>query len=190
MPKQSHKKALEMTKEEKEEDSLYNKWFRTEEKKIVDRYAGIDKQEIPEDFRELVQTIRNFGYGLQSGLTPYEEVMKFAEENGRMPKSIKKKASEMTKEEKEEFSLYQKWLRTEEKKILKEYAGQSLENMPEEYREKIAKLRSYGIGINQSKLAQAKNQRDNAKAKNEQSKELEERVSEQLKKRGQAHEEQ
>ena len=190
MPKQSRKKALEMTKEEKKEDSLYNKWFRTEEKKIVDRYAGIDKQEIPEDFRELVQTIRNFGYGLQSGLTPYEEVMKFAEENGRMPKSIKKKASEMTKEEKEEFSLYQKWLRTEEKKILKEYAEQSLENVPEEYREKIAKLRSYGIGINQSKLIQAKNQRDNAKAKNEQSKELEERVSEQLKKRGQAHEEQ
>ena len=190
MPKYIKKKALEMTKEEKEEDSLYNKWLRTEEKKIVDRYAGIDKQEIPEDFRELVQTIRNFGYGLQSGLTPFEEVMKFAEENGRMPKYINKKALERTKEEKEEDSLYQKWKKTEEKKILKEYAGQSLENVPEEYREKIAKLRSYGIGINQSKLTQAKNQRDNAKAKNEQSKKLEERVSEQLKKRGQTHEEQ
>lgn len=190
MPKGINKKVLEMTKEEKKEDSLYQKWLRTEEKKIVDRYAGIDKQEIPEDFRELVQTIRNFGYGLQSGLTPFEEVMKFAEENGRMPKKSYKKALEMTKKEKEEFSLYQKWLRTEEKKILKEYAEQSLENVPEEYREKIAKLRSYGIGINQSKLTQAKNQRDNAKAKNEQSKELEERVSEQLKKRGQTHEEQ
>ena len=190
MPKESHKKVLEMTKEEKEEYSLYNKWRKTEEKKIVDRYAGIDKKEIPEDFRELVQTIRNFGYGLQSGLTPFEEVMKFAEENERIPKRINKKALEMTKEEKEEYSLYNKWCKTEEKKILKEYAGQPLENVPEEYREKIAKLRSYGIGINQSKLTQARNQRDNAKAKNEQSKELEKRVSEQLKKRGQTHEEQ
>ena len=66
--------------------------------------------------------------------------------------------------------------------------SRNLKSVP--YREKIAKLRSYGIGINQSKLTQAKNQRDNAKAKNEQSKELEERVSEQLKKRGQTHEEQ
>ena len=116
--------------------------------------------------------------------------MKFAEENERIPKRINKKALEMTKEEKEEYSLYNKWCKTEEKKILKEYAGQPLENVPEEYREKIAKLRSYGIGINQSKLTQARNQRDNAKAKNEQSKELEKRVSEQLKKRGQTHEEQ
>ena len=116
--------------------------------------------------------------------------MKFAEENERIPKRINKKALEMTKEEKEEYSLYNKWCKTEEKKTLKEYAGQPLENVPEEYREKIAKLRSYGIGINQSKLTQARNQRDNAKAKNEQSKELEKRVSEQLKKRGQTHEEQ
>ena len=116
--------------------------------------------------------------------------MKFAEENGRIPKASNKKASEMTKEEREESRLYDKWRRTEEKKIFEEYSGQSLENVPEEYREKIAKLRTYGIGIKPSKLTQAKNQRDNAKERNEQSKELEKRVSEQLKKRGQVYEEQ
>lgn len=63
--------------------------------------------------------------------------------------------------------------RTEEKKILEEYAGQSLENVPEEYIEKIAKLRTYGLGTKPSKLRQAKKQRDNAKSKNNQAKELE-----------------
>ena len=123
-------------------------------------------------------------------LTPFEEVIQFAEENGRMPKVSKQKTSEITEKEREERNLYAKWIRTEEKKILEEYAGQPLENVPEEYREKIAKLRTYGLGTKPSKLRQAKKQRDNAKSKNNQAKELEKQVSEQLKKRGQAHEEQ
>ena len=188
MPKVSHKKASEMTKEEKEEFSLYNKWRRTEEKKTVDRYAGIELEEIPEEDRELVQTIRE--YGLQSGLTPFGEIMKFAEENGRMPKKVNKKTSEMTKEEMEEISLYRKWLKTEERKTVDRYAGIDLEEIPEENRELVELIRKYGVGIKPSKLTQAKNQRDSAKEKNEQSKELEKRVSEQLKKRGQAYEEQ
>ena len=89
-----------------------------------------------------------------------------------------------------ENKLCEKWRKTKEKKILEEYAGQPLENVPEEDREKIAKLRIYGMGINPSKLRQAKQQRDDAKSKNDQAKELEKQVSEQLKKRGQAHEEQ
>ena len=66
----------------------------------------------------------------------------------------------------------------------------TVEELPEEYRRLIEMIRKYGIGIKTSKLTQAKNQRDSAKEKNEQSKELEKRVSEQLKKRGQAYEEQ
>ena len=46
------------------------------------------------------------------------------------------------------------------------------------------------MGTKPSKLRQAKKQRDNAKSKNDQAKELEKQVSEQLKKRGQVHEEQ
>ena len=75
-------------------------------------------------------------------LTPFEEVIQFAEENGRMPKVSKQKTSEITEKEREECNLYAKWIRTEEKKILEEYAGQPLENVPEEYIEKIAKLRT------------------------------------------------
>ena len=147
MPKFSHKKASEMTKEEKEELSLYQKWLRAEEKKIVYRYAGIKLEEIPEENRELVQTIRNYGYGLQSGLTSFEEIIKFAEENGRIPKEIRKKTSERTEKEKEENSLYSKWIGTEERKIVDRYIGKKLEEIPEEDRELVELIRKYGYGL-------------------------------------------
>ena len=46
--------------------------------------------------------------------------MQFAKANGRIPKIIHKKAADMTLEEKEEKSLYNKWVKTEEKKIVDE----------------------------------------------------------------------
>ena len=192
MPKRLNKKASERTEKESAENKLCEKWRKTKEKETVDRYFGIKIEEIPEKDRELVKLIRNYGYlgKRQNELTPFEEIIKFAEENGRMPKRLNKKVSERTEKESEEDSLYHKWRKTKEKKILEEYAGQPLENVPEEDREKIAKLRIYGMGINPSKLRQAKQQRDDAKSKNDQAKELEKQVSEQLKKRGQAHEEQ
>ena len=185
MPRKSGKKVSEKTEKEREEDNLYAKWFRSKEKKTVDRYFGIKVEEIPEEDRELVEKIRSYGK-----ITPFEEVIKFAGENGRMPKYSNKKSSERTEKESKEHSLYKKWVKSKEKKILEEYEGQPLENVPEEYREKIAKLRTYGLGTKPSKLRQAKKQRDNAKSKNDQAKELEKQVSEQLKKRGQVHEEQ
>ena len=68
----------------------------------------------------MVETIRNYGYlgKKQSELTPFEEVIKFAEENGRIPNKIKKELSERTEKEKEENSLYSKWIGTEERKIV------------------------------------------------------------------------
>ena len=52
---------------------------------------------------------------------------------------------EMTEEQKEELNLYANWYNSKEYKILQEYAGQPIENVPEEYREKIETLRKHGI---------------------------------------------
>ena len=46
--------------------------------------------------------------------------------------------------EKKEVRLRGRWNNSKEKKILDEYAGRPIEEVPEEYREKIAKLRSLG----------------------------------------------
>ena len=146
-PKAISKKATERTEEEKNENSLYQKWYRTDEKKIVDKYVGKNVQEIPEDDRELVKTIRDFGYGLGNGLTPFEEVMKFCESEGRIPRAINKKAAEMTEEEKNEFSLYQKWLRSDEKKIVDKYVSKNIKEIPKEDRALVETIRGFGYGL-------------------------------------------
>ena len=61
MPRKSGKKVSEKTEKEREEDNLYAKWFRSKEKKTVDRYFGIKVEEIPEEDRELVEKIRSYG---------------------------------------------------------------------------------------------------------------------------------
>ena len=149
VPKYVNKKALKQSKEEKEEQRLYFKWLNTEERKIVDGYEGKALEEIPEEDRELVRTMRSYGYGFGNGLTPYQEVVQFCEREGRVPKQVQKKVSEQTKEEKEENSLYKKWKITEEKKIVDSYKGKALEEIPQEYRELVRTMRSYGTGLTQ-----------------------------------------
>ena len=71
-------------------------------------------------------------------------MLKFAEENGRIPNKIKKELSERTEKEKEENSLYRKWIETKEKKIVDRYAGMKIEEIPEEYRKLVQTIRNYG----------------------------------------------
>ena len=96
----------------------------------------------------------------------------------------------MTNEQIDEQHLYSKWINSIERKILEECAGKPIEEVPEEFREKISTLREFGLGTKKGKLSQAKQQRDEAKTKNDQAKEPESQVSDQLKKRGKEHEEQ
>ena len=79
---------------------------------------------------------------------------------------------------------------------MKQYEGQKLEEVENEEDRRILEIiRRLDEEYNPKKfkqkaLQQAKQQRDEAKSKNNQAKELEQQVSEQLKKRGQVHDEQ
>jgi hypothetical protein len=89
-------------------------------------------------------------------------------------------------EEKGEANLYGRWIRSEEYKILQNYVGKDISEVPEEYREKIAKLRSFGFGLKKGKKEKLKEvieDRDVAKELNEETRELEHQVSEELNKR-------
>ena len=123
----------------KGEGGLYQKWYKTKEKKIVDGYAGKNLEEIPEVHRAIVKQMREFGYKgrLKSEITPFEEVLQFCEENGRVPKNANKG----------ECGLYQKWLKTKEKKIVDGYAGKNLEEIPEEHRALVEQMRKFGYGL-------------------------------------------
>ena len=183
----------EITEEQREENNLYQRWKRSAEKGILEEYAGKPIEEVPEEYREKIAKLRSYGLGI----TTYEEVIRFLETHeGQLMRSRFTKngqqltTKEMTEEQINEKNLYAKWRYSAEKIVLEEYAGEPIEEVPEEYRQKIAKLRSYGLGTEKSKLSQAKQQRDEAKAINAKAKKLEQEVSESLKKRGKTHDEQ
>lgn len=96
----------------------------------------------------------------------------------------------MTKEEQEEVKLYARWYNSKEKNIIETYAGDSIESIPEEYREMVEKFRSFGIGVKKSKLQKAKIQRDEAKEKNNNAIQLEKQVENEVEKRNKPHGEQ
>ncbi|MDO5555959.1 MAG: hypothetical protein Q4G09_04840 [Clostridia bacterium] len=190
-------KKDEMTEEQQEEVTLYSRWRYSKEREILKEYAGEPIEEVPEEYREKIALLRKFGLRKKEKAV-YEQVIDFLKShNGILMRGTffnnnnkRLKKDEMTEEQQEEVTLYSRWRYSKEREILKEYAGEPIEEVPEEYREKIALLRKFGLGMKRSKLSQVKQQRDEAKSKNAQTKELEHQVSEELKKRGKKHEEQ
>ena len=163
----------------KEEGNLYQRWYKSEERKKLEEYAGVPIEEIPEEYREKIARLREYGLG-EKKRTAYEEVIEWLETHeGKLPGNGKKVS-------KEEKNLYQGWYKSEERKKLEEYAGVPIDEVPEEYREKIAKLREFGI-MGKRKLSKVKQQRDEAKSENDKAKELEKEVEEELKRKGRTH---
>ena len=76
--------------------------------------------------------MRNYGAGIGTSLTPFEEVLEFCKKNGRLPQG------------KSESSLYEKWKKSEEKKIVDKYKGKEVKEIPEEHRKLVELMRSYG----------------------------------------------
>ena len=129
----------------KEEKTLYQKWRISEEKRILEEYVGKEIEEIPEEYREFVRQMRKYGYGLKKK-TLQEEVLEIVEKEGRLPSGTR------TRKRKREGALYQKWRISKEKRILEEYAGKEVEEVPEEYREFIKQMRKYGYGLKKKTL--------------------------------------
>ncbi len=178
----------ELTEEERIERNLYQMWTCSIERKLLNQYAGQPIENVPEEYREKIAKLRCFNLEIRRETgSVYENVIKFLKtHDGRLMRGNIyingkfKKINEMTKEEKKEKNLYHRWFHSTERKILNQYIGQPIENIPEEYREKISKLREFGLGMEKSKLSTAKQKRDDAKQKNEDAKKLEEQVTEQL----------
>ena len=145
----------EMTKEEHDEKIAHDKWMVSKERKVLEKYAGRPIEEVPEEFREKIERLRSFGLGAKVK-TVYEKFIEWLEtHDGKIPrqlfprngKIVRLTKKEMTKEELEEKNLRATWEICKEKKILDQYAGRPIEEVPEEFREKIEKLRSFGMGM-------------------------------------------
>ena len=143
----------QMTEEQRQESRLYYNWKNSDEYKILQEYAGQPIENVPEEYREKIATLRNYGIDLKpkQEKTIYEQVIEFIETHGRIMKSGFKKGGQrltrdqMTEEQRQERNLYHNWRNSDEYKILKKYARQPIERVPEGYREKIDRLRQYGL---------------------------------------------
>ena len=164
------KSKEEMTEDEWYQNKLYRNWSRTIEYKVFNEYKRRPIEEVPEEYREKIAKLRNYEKKIQGNKTKYkdayEEIIEYLENNGKMPKTAgkngkngkNKKRKEMTEDEKYQANLNVRWRRSNEYKIFTEYKGRPIEEVPEEYREKIAKLRSFGLEkgkINAQEIGQA-----------------------------------
>lgn len=141
-----------MTNEEHEEVKLYKRWASCKEKEVLDKYFGKALEEVPEEFREKIATLRSYGMGVKAK-TIYEQIVEWLEKHDqKIPRQLFQRngilvrltIDEMTQEERDERILRQRWDKSSEKRILNEFAGRPIEEVPEDYREKIARLRQLG----------------------------------------------
>lgn len=148
----------ELEENELEERKLYGRWLNCPEKKMLDKYIGIDIKDIPEEWQEKIQKLRSFGLGLKKKGV-YERLLEWLDmHNGKMPKASATfrdengdyiKSENLLPEQREGKNLYNDWAKSEEWKKLKKYIGVPIEEIPEndEWKEKIQTLREYGLGI-------------------------------------------
>ena len=158
------------------------------------QYKGQEIADIQnEEDRQTLEIISRLDreYGLGESLKNALKIEKWCKEKYG-EKEIYERRLPSSKAENEEEKKLGNALRTLRIKM-KQYEGQEIANIQNEEDKQILEIidrldREYNS--KKIKLNNAKNGRDSAKIKNDQAKELEKQVSEQLKKRGQAHEEQ
>ena len=153
-------KMENLEEERLDEVRLYGRWLNCPERKMLDKYIGVEIEDIPEldEMKEKIQKLRSYGLGLRLPNT-YERLMEWLDmHDGKMPKAASTfrdedgnyiKSEDMTEKQLEEKKLYDAWVRSKEKKLLEKYKEVPVEEIPEseEMKEKIKTLREYGLGI-------------------------------------------
>ena len=147
VPRAVHGTKAALTEEQLYEKNLYYRWRRSDEKQLVDKYAGVPIEGVPEEDREIVEQVRSYGYGVEEKLTAYQEIMQFCEKYGRWPRMFQGTNSTCTEEQIYERNLYNRWQKSDEKQIVDKYVGIPTEKIPEEDKTIIEQVRSYGYGI-------------------------------------------
>ena len=147
VPRFVHGTKAALTEEQLYEKNLYFRWRRSDEKQLVDKYAGVPIEGVAEEDREIVEQVRSYGYGVEEKLTAYQEIMQFCEKYGRLPRGYSGRKATPTKEQYCERRLYNRWYKSPEKQIVDKYAGVPIEKVPEEYKAVVEQVRKYGYGI-------------------------------------------
>ena len=120
---------------------------------------------MPEEYREFISKMREYGYGIEKEKNLQEQIIEFIENSSahNIPRGSikdenkrKKRVDNMTPEEHFEINLYKRWNNSKEKEVLEKCSGKSIEEVPEEYRGFISKMREYGYGLEKKKKRTSK----------------------------------
>ena len=130
-----------------EEFDLACEWKKSPERKLLMNYKGVKIEDIPEEYQNMIQTLRSFGLGVDGKTVDIaEEFVNFYKTYGRVPRKIKD-GKTLTKEEQTERRLYNYWCACKENKLLEQYVSMELSQIPKEHRDMVEKLRSIGLGL-------------------------------------------
>lgn len=148
--KESYQKVLEFKKREgkfptetakSEEIRKLGKWISSQKQILLKQYEGKELEEIPEKDREKVKLLRENGIEYVSVAEiwerRYQEILEFKNREGRFPINSSKNSKEVQK--------LANWLNRQKMKLLKQYEGKELEEIPEVDREKVKLLQEIGI---------------------------------------------
>lgn len=139
----------ELIGDQRYEVQLYTKWQRSQLKTILKDYVGKPIKDVPIEYQEMIMTLRKYLLETESKTTYILILDWLKEHNGEIPHSSFTKdkrplsSKEMTEEQKTEIKLYKRWSYSMEKAIFDKYKGKPIEDVPEEFREKISLLRQY-----------------------------------------------
>lgn len=131
------------------ESGIRHKWRMSKVHEIYTKYQGYFIQEVPEEYRAIVQEIRNLWLEID-GNNVADEVINYIEDNQREPREIntnfKQFENGLTMEEQRERQLKDKWDRCFEKHVIDRFVGTPITQIPRDYREIVGKLRNAGLG--------------------------------------------
>ncbi len=149
-----YKKDIKSNKKYKhllKEFDLAYEWKKSPERKLLMEYKGVKIEDIPKEYQDMIRNLRSFGLGVDSKTVDIvEEFVNFYNIYGRAPRRGKD-GKPSTKEEQIEKRLYMYWCTCKENKLLEEYVSMELEDIPEEHRAMVKKLRSIGLGLKSKK---------------------------------------
>ncbi|MDR0978559.1 MAG: DEAD/DEAH box helicase family protein [Lachnospiraceae bacterium] len=157
-------KSGELNDEQKKEVLIYNRYWESVERKVLVSYTGYPIEEVPDEYREVITTLRTLGLGLPEKTTA-EKFLEFLDENeNKLPKNMERKNMKikLTEEQRKEKNLAKWFLKSGTKQAFFEYADRPIDDVPDKYKKIVEKLRSIDYGKNVA--TKCKNSQDIGKA--------------------------
>ena len=139
------------TEEKRLERRLYQYVSQNGIRKILEDYVTMEIEEIPEVHQDLVRRFRAIGMGVESKkLTNVKDYIDFITENKREPVYYVNPKNEM---QELESGIRHKWRMSKVHEIYTKYQGYFIQEVPEEYRDIVKKIRNIWLEIDGNNVA-------------------------------------